>query len=97
MKRKCGDLFATGIGCIALIFSGCDSGDPNFDKRVGQAEVIGGRSAQTAGGGLMSAPEPRVKILGGGLVTGGVVLEEDGKARIERAEARLSENAKSAD
>ena len=78
------------ITFAALLVVGCDTGNPNIDFGIGKVEEVSGKAAQGTGSAMMVAPEPRVKIAGGGLIAVGVGLEEDGKARMERAMSNQS-------
>jgi hypothetical protein len=82
MKHHC---FAIVLMTVVMGVAGCDTGNPSVDYGIGKTEVVTGRSAQNVGSALVTAPEPRVKVAGGGLIVGGVALEEDGMARMERA------------
>ena len=74
-----------------VMLAGCDTGNPDLDYRIGKTEEVVGKTAQGAGSAMANAPETRTKVVGGGLYVAGVALEEDGKARVDRAIAAKAE------
>ena len=62
-----------GLTSSLLCTVGCDTGNSSVDHAIGKSEVITGRTAQGVGEAVVAAPDRRAKVVGTGLIAGGVV------------------------